>query len=242
MPKRKRRRKLRIEVWLWAGILLNVGFGIANSPITSITRLRVLGVQNYDRQRVEEYAKGLTDEPALRDDPRQFETNILNASEVDSVDFRRNVFGRAELKIKYRVPVAGIEGRTALDDQGMLYRTRQDLSGLPTVVLPPSSSSMMLASTLPTGEIAKFLMKLPSFLKGADTVVSLSPKGAICLNRSGIARIQFGSERDLDEKLQVLQAKLETNPDLLTKSKEVNLVSPKYPSATPMGSTESKPI
>src|SRR5690348_172385 len=119
---RKSKKKKKAINWtavVWTLFVVNVLFGLIYSPITSIRRLRVLGAQPHDLNRISSLAEGLTGKPFGKVDAAQLESQILGQRDVYNASLSHNIFGSAILRVQYRRPVAVLESlpHTYLDDQ-----------------------------------------------------------------------------------------------------------------------------
>lgn len=238
MPARKRRR-FRPN---WGPIVLlvllaNVAIGLAYSPLTAVTRVKVTGVPDWDRARVEDILAKARGVPSLRLDVRAFESEISNASAVKSVDFRRNLFGRAELRASYRTPVARLakpQG-VAVDESGALFSVPVLDSKLPAIVPPADGwqQQLTLLGSWPRARIARLCIDVEQVLAGESFVVELEAGGRLCLSHVDGAIIELGTTEKLDDKLAMLKKLLANDPTLLSRVKSLNIAVPDKPAMTP---------
>jgi hypothetical protein len=229
-----RRRKKRSKI-VWSRLLglflaLNVGAGLAFSPITSAHRVRVQGARAYDEQHINAALQNLKDIPCLRVNGYRLESRILQSAEVRSARLSRNIFGRALLNINYYQPVACVSGtnRIALSQEGVLHRTLVSLDDLPKIVLPKPAyfPGFALCSGWECSQLASIANRLKDYDALRKTILKVDSRGSVCLNSEGGARITLGPTERLDEKFDKLDQLLREQPDLLLRARELNLVSP----------------
>ncbi len=238
MARKRKRRTLKPAPVLAFLLLANIGLGFSYSRITSATRARVVGAAPFDRPRLEEIMKRMADRPVGGVSPRRVETEALKIPEALDADFARNIFGRAELKMRYRVPVARLDGHPdqLMDEDGSIYASRQVVQGLPTLHLPEEDSqpSLSLVNSWPSQAVATLCKRIPRQLPRETCVVEVLSKGGLCLNIGQSGRVVFGSTGQLDEKLNRLETLLKGNPQLVTEIKEINLTAPSKPVMKPL--------
>ena len=238
MPKKRKRRRLKPAPVLVLLLIANVGAGIAYSPLTSITKVRVVGAEPFDRPRLQSLLQSLTGTPCNQVQPRAVETNALQIPEAFDSDFARNIFGHAELKMQYRQPVARLEAHPdqLLDISGQIYSSRQVVGVLPGLRLPSESilPLMSFMDSWPSKSIAEVCAHLPRQIPRDGVVLEVMSRGELCLNIGQSGRIVFGSTGQIDEKLNKLETLLKENPRLLTETKELNLTAPSHPVSKPI--------
>lgn len=238
MPRKRKRRRLKPAPILVLLLIANVAAGIAYSPLTSITKVRVVGAEPFDRPRLQTALQTLTGRPCNQVQPRDVETEALQIPEALDSDFARNIFGHAELKMHYRTPVARLEAHPdqLLDISGQLYSSRQVVSVLPALRLPPENMFPLMSfmQCWPSKSIAEVCAHLPRQIPREGIVLEVMSRGELCLNIGQSGRIVFGSTGQIDEKLNKLEALLKENPRLLTETKELNLTAPSHPVSKPI--------
>lgn len=232
MPKR-RRRKLKPAPILVLLLAASVVAGLDASPITSLSRARVVGAEPFDRPKIEGIMSSLAGKPIGQVDTRLVESGALESPEVAKAEYRQNLFGRSELKLSYRKPVARMEGRPneLFDEDGVLYSSRQATGVLPLLRLPEDSlgPKLTFADGWPKGRVAYLCSHIPKEIARDSLVVEVQERGGLCLNMGQQQQIVLGSEDQLDEKIAKLESLLEGNPRLLAEIKELNLTAPSRP-------------
>lgn len=239
MPKRRKRRlKPNWGPILWTAVILNVAAGLWFSPITSVRKVRVEGAEMWDRGRIVASIQTLRRVPALNMNPRRLETLLFEHSAVQTVDFRRSMFGSASLTLEYRTPIARIadSDRLMLDANGAQFRTGTLIpEALPEIKLHASAlkPSLSIAGAWPAPRIAELLAKIPSTIPHEGLQVEVDSEGAVCLNMKQAARIEMGGVDRLEEKLRALEGLLNDNPRLLQEVELLNIVEPTRPAVKP---------
>ena len=235
--KTKRTRSVkRIPRWkpiLWTLFFINVLLGVFLSRATSIRKVRVVGAIQHDQARLIQHLQSLKRVPYFKVDYLRLESLILANNEIESVRFKSNLFGRAFLEVVPKVPVARIYGTTPLflSTNGGLFGSGSKYVGLPTLMLSEKAqfTNLTFAGPWEYALIADFCKKVSKFLPKTHWDIVLDAKGMISLNSEEYANIKLGSLDLLDEKLQQLEKLAKTQSELLRKSQELNLTSPKNP-------------
>lgn len=228
--RRKRRRSIRWPPVLWTLFLADVCVGLALSPVTGVTHVRVEGARDFDRERVARLLQDLRDVPCLRADAYAVESRFLLLPEARSAELSRNVFGRAVFSVSYHEPVARVVGypSVALSREGILYHAERLSAGLPRLKIPASASAPHLALCLGWDgrSLSYVCLKLRTIEHMENAVVEVDSRGALCLNSGIGSRIVLGPSERLDEKLEKLAAILRERPGILQQVTELNLISP----------------
>jgi cell division septal protein FtsQ len=234
MSPKPNRRPLTIEAILLVVLILIVASGVMYSPMTSIVRVNVIGAEQFDRRHISAILAALQDVPYARLSPRLVESAVLETPEVHDAVFSRNIFGRAQLSVTYRKPVAKLVGDDllCLSDEGVVYPDHQVAPGLPLVQAPDSlrNPALTFAVEPPLVALSQVCAQLPSQVDKSQTVVLYNPDRGLCLNvGNGSSTVVFGSADRLDEKLQKLSGLLQQSPDLFRQCLTVNLMAPENP-------------
>src|SRR5690242_13122103 len=101
---RKSKRKQRFINWkavLTTVLVLNVVMGLMYSPLTSVRKMRVIGAQPHDVDRIDELTKTLRGIPFMSVNKTKFEGAILASRDVSEAEMSHNLFGSAVLRLKY---------------------------------------------------------------------------------------------------------------------------------------------
>lgn len=244
MPPRIK-RKASQNVWLanlnWSAILWvllvgNIGAGLWLSPLTALRKVRVVGALPVDQERIRRILERQRGIPFARVSVPAVESWTLERPDTRTVSLSGNILGSGLLTVRYRRAVARFEGTKslALSVDGVIYPTDQDLSGLPSIVLPQKGLplSACLVGTWPATQIAKLAIEAPGAMQASMGTQNLQIKfiesGDLCLNE-GSGTVRLGSAENLDKKLSVLQERLARNPQELDQVEQLVLVSPNHP-------------
>lgn len=252
MPKRTQLRprlRLRPHGFLGAAIVLNLLAGALWSPLTSLSKVRVIGAEKFDEARLRRMLEDRQGVPAFMVSPRGVEGQALESLEIEDANFSRNIFGRGELRLASRIPVAQVERfgenlptSLALSENGFLYFSRQNLAGLPSVSLLPGqdAASLGIATAVPFVQLSTLCQKTPKEIDLSKCSALYKPGRGLCLNiKESQKLIVLGTTDNLDAKLKALVNLLALGPQSLEQSDEINLMAPEHPSPSP--STSLKP-
>lgn len=231
-----KRRVRRVIPWsqiLWLLLVLNVTAGLLFSPLTAASRVRVVGAHEDDRERLTQEIQGIRGQPCLTADRRGLEALIGRASDMKSVEFALNLFGRGLIKMEYRQPIARIEGKNGelLDETGNLFASNETVPDLPSLVLPAIASTPAagLVSGWDAGRVAELCKSLKTKLPNVRWRVVLDDRSVISLTGNKMPRIVLGSTDDLEKKIDRLASIVTEQPRLLETAKEINLTAPDMP-------------
>lgn len=244
MPKRSRRKskgpRPSVAAVIWSLLLANVAMGYFYSPITSPTKIRVIGAPPEDRLRIEGYLDDLVDVPFSAISVRKVESDVLANPVVANCDLSLNPFGRGILKLELRHPVARFANtrNVVLGNDGVAFRSSVADENLPVLALPEEASSPNLSFFAPwePAEVAWMCERFSAELPQGKWQIVIDQKGAICFNRTGSGRILLGDTNALDEKLLTLRKILAEKPQFLEGVEELNLTAPSNPKMVPRSS------
>ncbi|AIE88151.1 cell division protein FtsQ/DivIB [Fimbriimonas ginsengisoli] len=229
---RQRRQRLRPAPFLWLFLIVNLGFAAVDSRVTSVTHVEVHGARTDDRPRIDAILSELRGVPARRIHWRALETAVLREPSVRSVEFTRNSFGRGDLWLAYRQPVARFVGRPdfGLDAQGVLFVSPGISRDIPTLKLPNGGVPTLLTQggNWDAVRIADLAQKIRAFSGSSGVGIEVDERGVVCLNMSA-GRVVLGSCDDMEKKLSALKAHLAD----LSQVQELNLTRPDVPTVVP---------
>ncbi|HVT13428.1 MAG TPA: hypothetical protein VHE55_14270 [Fimbriimonadaceae bacterium] len=236
MPKRKRRRtKIKPGPILALGIIVVFVTGILYSPLTSLSVTTVVGAHASDEGEIQGILSVLNGIPWIMVNPRWVETRVQRIEAVDHASYSQNIFGRGNLQIFYRVPVARIKANIpiGLDATGVMFKTDELSDALPVVLRPDSARDLPItaASGFPSTSVADLAQKAQALAPQGKLTIWFNKEGALCLNM-GTGLVILGSCDDLDEKLHALKEILDDQPGLLAKLESLNLTEPTRPVKT----------
>src|SRR5579862_1088197 len=114
MPQKRKRKRTRIKPGpvLAFALLVVLVSGFAYSPLTSVNKVSVIGVNAEDRPEIQDVLSRLNRIPWLIVNDRWVETRVQHIEAIDHANYSQNIFGRGRLQISYRVPVARVRGES----------------------------------------------------------------------------------------------------------------------------------
>lgn len=234
--RRKRKRSLP-----WTPVLLllaaaNIAAGILWSPITSVTRTRVVGADPGDEARIRSILARFERRPALTVSPAEVETEVLEHAAVRSAVFQRSVIGRGLLTVTYRRGVARVRNTPSLvlSLDGVFFSAPSPPGDLPWVEMPPGAtdSNLTLFNTWAVTDVAQLAQEASVRWPDRAIGVQVDSRGSVCLNIDS-GQVIFGSTDDLEKKLTLVAERLNANPDELNRIEALNLTSPDNPVIVP---------
>lgn len=233
--RRRKNRSIRWATWFWTGFIVSTMVGFYASPITALRKVRVVGADPADRERVSLMLQSVQGRAAGLIFPRRVESLALANTAIADADFSRNVFGRGRLVLKPRVPVAAIRNRAGLliDRQGQIFSGTPP-SGLLWLRVPDSALNVQ-ASFGASWEASRMAGICSEIAQSSlpVTMVAVAVDGGIELQLEQGCKAILGSSNQATEKLTKLSALVQQRPDLLKAASEVNLTVPDRPTYTP---------
>lgn len=234
---RKRKRRLKGGV-VWFFVLVSVACGLAFSPVTAITHVRVMGARPSDEARIQKELQWLNGRPCLMVYKPSVEEQILRNPLVKSADLSMNVFGRADLAIEYYRPVAVLKNaqNCVLTDAGFLCAMPEPPPGLPLLELYPEGTGpdFSLSMMWEASRVAEICDRASKQGIIKNLSITVTRNGSVCLNSGVTGRVDLGSPDELDEKFAQIHSILSAMPDLLAQRKELVLIAPKKPVTRPL--------
>lgn len=235
MARRKRVNWGPVLVLLTVG---NIFAGLAYSPITSATRVRIEGAYATDQARIAEAVQLVRRKPALRGGAATMVEQIYRRPDVRDVSFRQNLFRRGLVKIRYFAPVAQVADmpRTILTAQGSICQTQEPIDSLPRLSWSSGgpTPTATLVERIESRKVADVCSRAATLKIPALEIVVLD-NGGVCLNSGKTGRVLLGPPDNLDEKFETLDRILASQPTVLAESKEVVLIVPEKPMVRPLG-------
>ncbi len=167
----------------------------------------------------------------------RIESQVLSVGAVRSATLNRNLLGRGELRLTYRVPTAVLfrPNNVGLDKDGILFTLHEHVRGLP-VLIPPDSTwqdEITLSGSWPKAAIADLCEKAQAVFPGQQIAVNASALDSVTLKGSADATVILGSTENVEQKLEVLRHILTAQPQLLDNVASVNVSSPTNPVTLP---------
>jgi len=240
--RRKSRRRLNPGPIFVLLLIVNLVMGYAYSPLLSTVKVRALGVPEWDRARIGETLKKLQDKPWSKVDEGKLEDEILEEPAVRSATLKRNLFGRAELRLTYRVPVAVLArpNNVGIDKEGVVFALHEPAPNLPTLI-PPSNAwanEMTLAGSWPRTRIMDVCEAMPEIFPQQAISVNAANPDSVRLNNGSAATIILGGTKDLPKKFEALRKLLRNQPELLQNVGSINVSSPDNIATGPKGKSD----
>lgn len=250
MPARRKRKttrkktaplrlpKLPLGPTLWTLAVLNLIAGMLWSPLTAVTKVRVVGVPAGDRERVQTLLEDLEAVPAMRVRAVAVESRVLQEPALRTAKYRQNIFGRGLLAVESRRPVARLAGSdsVALSDDGRLFVPFSSTDHLPQLALPETAlaPSASIYGSWESLRVADLCQELLRSVPEVDWTVRLDTRGVISLKGPSPGTVVLGSTRELDLKLERLEQVMQSSPGFLAQVKELNLTDPENPAMIPL--------
>lgn len=237
MPSRGRKRRGALGAWLWCLFALNTVIGLLVSPITGAYKVRVSGAEPGQRVFIERNLQSLRSEPILRLNFDRFFSQILSNNQIQSARYRQNLFGRGDLRIVNKKPVAWVyqARRIALSSTGSLFVAASN--GQKLIQIFPYETAFRPSLTLIGNWEGRDLAKISEGFSNISAIDGGSlvqdPSGKVSFKVDGGPTIVLGATENLDAKLEAVNKALAAQPDLLKKVKVLNVSAPKSPVIVP---------
>ncbi|HRJ27200.1 MAG TPA: hypothetical protein PLO61_06800 [Fimbriimonadaceae bacterium] len=232
-PAAKRaRRPISWRAWLWVALTVNVAAGLAWSPATSASKIRVLGAPPEDQNRIRQVLQSLRQVPSVRVDQARLESTIQSGSAIDQAKFDLNLFGRGILRIRSKIPVGVVvaDYPLLLSDQGDLFTTTTISPDLPKIqVLEGAGLNLSVTAGWETGRVADLCQWVSSDLPPGSWKIRVQSGGRLGLNKEKGGVVTLGDSSNLQQKIRVLKQILQDQPEILNEVKEINLTAPSQP-------------
>lgn len=220
MPKRKKKGRIRLRPGFWWLLLaINVAAGLLFSPLTSATKVAVVGAEPFDRARLAKELRALEGQPWSAGTAIKIQSKLLELPDVSRARLTQNLFGRGLLDIAYRDAVAQLDKAPGmvLASDGTVYLSVRTWEGLPALSLDPVLQKPIVALWQPwkPRAVAAVCRALERLGSPRDFSVRVDARGVVCLNRHAGGRIVLGSTENLDQKLDKVREALREEPGLL---------------------------
>jgi cell division septal protein FtsQ len=192
-PNRKRKRtRIRMGPFLVLAVIGVFISGIFYSPLTSLSKVIVVGARSAHVNAIEAVLSDTTNVkniPWARMNTRWVETQVQRIQAVDHADYSQNVFGRGRLEVFYRVPIARIraEEKIGMDANGVMFKTDELPLDLPLVVRSDTAKDLPVSimSGFPSRKVAELAL-IARRMEPAE-------KLTISFDRAGFLRLNIGS-------------------------------------------------
>lgn len=241
-PQSRRRKKRPAKLWtpprdwtplLWGALLLNLLLGLALSPVTGLSTVRVVGAPQYDRDRLRAVLGAHSGAPYLQVDRERIESAALQNLAVERANYRANLFGRGVLDLTYKRPVAKIA-----DAEGLYLSSGGSAFPVPVApnlavtVVPPydvTSSNLAIVSSWRSVAAARMCENIGERLPDREWRLVVSRTGFVELEPDSGGTVEFGSFEHSDQKVEALERILKDDPDVLRRVRRLVLTSPGAP-------------
>ena len=241
MPSRRKRRRraanrwappVDLTPWLWGAVCINIVLGLLFSPVTAMNTLKVVGARAYDQERLVAVAQRIHKRPFLRVNANSVQSQVLENVEVASASYRANLFGRGVLEVRYRRPVALIEGgELYLSERGAVFASPTAPALRVTVVPPmaPGEKNLSIIGGWQSGAAASMCDNISRKLPDRNWRLVITSTGIVELEPESGAKVILGSFDDSGKKIDKLVKILEDEPGILERVSSLNLSSPSNP-------------
>lgn len=210
--------------------------GIRNSRLTQLSQVTIESNSESDVARLQSIVKQYENVPAMQIPEDKIEIAIRKNLQVKEVEFSANVFGRGNLKVSYRKPVARLASapRFCIDGEGYLFPYR---GLMPNLVITANMQQMRpilcLSDQSELSDLSQLASKLQVQQPKLAGNLDLDASGRLFFQVTGSARIVFGRGDRLEDKIAVLSKLIAADSGILENAKEINLVEPQEPAMTP---------
>ncbi|MFM9872684.1 MAG: cell division protein FtsQ/DivIB [Fimbriimonadaceae bacterium] len=235
--------------FLWVLAMVNLIAGLIFSPVTGLHHVSVKGADSaVELKAIKKRLEPWATEPWIRQSRSAMATAVLADNRLSRVTISSNVFGRGELTLVHREPVAKIEPPASddpekvadsaiyLDSTGVLYRDSNSIVFQGPVLVVPDGArvpQMSVIQTWPLNAVAKVSVKGQGLLQELQFKVVLDERSVISLEVADGPQIILGPESDLDEKFSVLSRAFASDKDKIMGYKLINVSAPDRPVFSP---------
>jgi hypothetical protein len=247
--KKRSTRSMGLGNFLWILAVTNLSAGLIFSSVTGLHHATVKGATSeVELKAIKKRLEPWATTPWFRQSRSAMATAVLADNRVASVVLTTNIFGRGEVTIVHREPVARIappgsddpnkvvDSAIYLDSSGVLYRDAftADFMG-PELVVPEAARvpQLSLIQTWPLNAVAKVSVKGQGLLQELQFKVVLDERSVISLEVVDGPQIILGPESDLDEKFTVLDRAFKSEKDKIMGYKLINVSAPDRPVYSP---------
>lgn len=229
----RRKRNRRVPNWpviLWAITALNVVFGLAYSRATAATIIKVTGARSEDHAQITKDSQFLRDVPCFRANKALFEEKIRFLPHVKSAELRRNLFGRAEILVQLRTPVATVGSNSLLDEDGVVYFAAPPPEQMPRIELDAGlSATAGFGSLYPLAKASDLAREVASRASLRGATIVLRRTGSVALKVVDGPVIELGRLEEIKQKMKAYDEQFAINSQLLEESLSLSFVDPARP-------------
>jgi hypothetical protein len=236
MRRKRKRTTIRPAPVIVILLIVNIAVGLTLSRLTVIRHIEIVGARDWERPRLESIAQSIKGRPCAQINPYVVESLVLQDTAIKGAQLDRNLFGDAVLTLEHEVPVARFYNHLTMGigEDGVVYESDHFPADLPTIELGENEprANLTLANDFPSATLAHLAQRVRQILPRNQVRIEYGTGSSLCLN-IGTDQIFLGSCEDIDLKLDMLQQKLSSEPDFLSKIKSFNLLYPKMPMTVP---------
>lgn len=229
---------------LWFLVVVNLAAGFCLSPATGLKSVSVKGASPEQSLLIEKRLQPWSTILWVWQSRAAMETAILADNRLESAKATSNLFGRGQVVVERRKPVARVNDRDAqsgqsstgfaiyLDRRGTLYRDEATISFKgPGLTLPAGAKAPQLTvvPSWPLTSVANVAVKSQAFLGELPFKVVLDERSVLSLQVVDGPQIVLGTESDLDEKFDVLERAFREEKDKVLRYKSINVSAPDRP-------------
>ena len=230
----KRKRSIKWSPVLWTLFLMNTTLGLCFSRATSAVKVQVIGARDGDQSRIrKELVAMLKGTPAMRVLRNLLEEKLCFPTFVRSCRLQQNVFGRANLQMEYREPVARLSSMDSvyLSTDGVFFAQVGIDKVLPILDLGllPDCPNLGAVSRFETEDFAKASRSIAIVGGFEECIVRSSGSEGLSVTAKEYGEVVLGSAGELEQKIAKLKEIIaDPHREIGPKSK-LNLVSPTHP-------------
>lgn len=226
LPKKRKKRRgpppISAEVLFWSLFAFNLILGCFLSPITSVTKAKVIGAHPDSHADIAADLKRLEGIPYSLIKRGWVENRLLLDGSASALEWKGNIFGRVGFTLIPRTAVARIEGEgvpedMSLDREGRLYRSVQPQPNLVALNIPnrAKESTGLILSGWEAGTAGAFAAGLPEILGGdlSGSKITMSEDSAFRLDISG-STLELGALPSVEEALEQVLAFVKSRPSM----------------------------
>lgn len=235
----RRRKAKRSADWgliVWVLLFVNIGMGMAFSPITAPVKVMVEGARGGDMAGFEKILGETVETPWMRVDRFKVAYEMSEPTHIAKVVYEPNVFGRATLKVEYEEPVAELgegsgmflskDGEVFLDELG----AKAQIVQLPEDFLQTSGCVIGL---WPKGGVIETIDLMDQTLPQMDYRLEVDDRSVLSLEYQDGPRVVLGTSALLKKKIEALAIIIAEEPETFEKAEEINLTAPDRPTVRP---------
>lgn len=224
MPKKRRKRRgpppISAEALFWSLFGINFVLGCFLSPITSVTKAKVIGAHPDSHAEIKADLERLEGIPYSLIRRGWIENRLLLDGAASAVKWKGNIFGRAGFTLVPRRAVARVVGKglpedMALDVDGRLYRSVTSLSDLVGLEIPDRAkeSTGLILSGWEAGTAGAFAKGLSEVLGGdlSSCTITMTEDSAFIFDISG-STLELGALPSVDDALEQVLAFVKRRP------------------------------